>query len=339
MSGLPAKQPFKAALLLLLGTVGWGLSFPTMKALELSQRQLLPGDSSWFFTSISVAVRFGFAGIVVFLFSWRTLRSLTRNEFLQGAGLALFGSAGLLLQMDGLVYTAASTSAFLTQCYCLIIPLIVAFRTRSLPSPVIFIGSLMVATGVAVLARFDWHATRLGRGELETLLASLFFTGQILWLERPRFAGNNINHMTVVMFFLSALCALPVVLFSTAHIQNLGAALFAPAPMVLLGILTLICTLGSYVIMNYWQPHLEASQAGLIYCVEPVFASVFALFLPGWFSQLAAISYGNEVVTRELLLGGGLISTANVLILIDAARRKPVARAYTSQVPAKSTHS
>jgi hypothetical protein len=39
-----------------------------------------------------------------------------------------------------------------------------------------------------------------------------------------------------------------------------------------------------------------------------------ALVLPGLFSRWAAVDYANETATWTLLLGGGLITLANVLI-------------------------
>jgi drug/metabolite transporter (DMT)-like permease len=78
--------------------------------------------------------------------------------------------------------------------------------------------------------------------------------------------------------------------------------------------LTLFCTVGAFSLMNAWQPKITATEAGLIYCLEPVFASLMALFLPGLFSIWAGFSYPNETVTLHLLIGGGLITAANVLI-------------------------
>ena len=86
--------------------------------------------------------------------------------------------------------------------------------------------------------------------------------------------------------------------------------------------LTVFCTLGSFLLMNKWQPHIPATEAGLLYCAEPIFSSAFSLFLPGLFSAWALISYANEGVTPHLLIGGGLITVANVVLQIR--RRKPV---------------
>ena len=219
--------------------------------------------------------------------------------------------------MDGLAYTSASTSAFLTQCYCLIIPIVVAVRDRRWPSPLIVFCSVMVIGGVGVLSNVNWRTFRLGRGELETLVASVIFTAQILWLDRPIFARNRVNHFTVVMFTVTAVLALPMALAATNRLADWTTFIMSPSVWGLVTILVLLCTMVAYVVMNYWQRFLPAAEAGLIYCAEPVFASLFALFLPGWFSVWVGLNYPNEIITTNLLIGGGLITTANLLVQIS----------------------
>jgi len=305
--------------MLVLTTALWAVSFPTMKALALAQQQLVPGGSTWLFASLCVACRFGVAAALMLLWCAPTLKRLTWLEVWQGAGLGAFGSAGLLLQMDGLAYTAASTSAFLTQCYALLIPLWVALVERRWPSAVVVASCLMVVAGVAVLSKIDWQTLRLGRGELETLASSVMFTGQILWLQRRVFVRNNANHFSLVMFLVMALCSLPVVGLTAQHPTDCLKAYSTGATVGMLAVLVLPCTLGGYLLMNHWQPRVSAVQAGLIYCVEPVFASLTALFVPAWLSRWANISYANERVGLNLLLGGGLITAANILIAIHQA--------------------
>jgi hypothetical protein len=83
--------------------------------------------------------------------------------------------------------------------------------------------------------------------------------------------------------------------------------------------LTVVCTLGAFGLMNAWQPKITATEAGLIYCVEPIFGSLAALFLPAVFSAWALINYPNELATWTLLVGGGLITAANILIQLKPA--------------------
>ena len=119
-----------AVLMLALATAGWGVSFPTVKALTLLQEPFLPASGSWFPACLTLAIRFGVASILMGLVCARSLRRLTVLEVEEGVGLGLLTSVGLILQMDGLAHTSASTSAFLTQFYCLLIPLWVAWRER-----------------------------------------------------------------------------------------------------------------------------------------------------------------------------------------------------------------
>ncbi len=320
----PPSRRRRATLVLLLATTFWGLSFPLAKGLALAQRGLLPLADSWFLAAISLVVRFGVASALVALGSLRTLRLLNGGELRQGLGLGLFSGFGLLLQMDGLSYTSASTSAFLTSCYCVVIPLIVAARLRRFPPLLVMASCALVVAGMALLAGVDWRTLRLGRGEWETVLASMFFAGQILWLERPVFAANRTAHATLVMFLVITAVCMPVALAHTRARGDLWVAV-AGSPVIVgfLLALTILCTLCAFSMMNHWQRFLEATEAGLIYCGEPVFASVFALFLPAWLSAVSGASYPNETLTIRLLIGGALITVANALIQLRPAATLP----------------
>jgi drug/metabolite transporter (DMT)-like permease len=311
----------KAVRMLLLATIFWGLSFPVMKALTMLQQQLQPEASGWFISSNGVTVRFGIAALIMAAWCAKTLRAITRLELWQGVGLGAFGTAGIVLQVDGLVYTSASTSAFLTQSYCLILPFIAAVRERRRPSFLIVACSLMVVAGVAILANVDWRTLKMGRGEWETLLASLMFTGQILWLERSVFARNNARHTSLVMFAGIALISLPLSLWTARGAHDWWMAYSAWPVWLFTVVLVVFCTLIAFVMMNQWQPHVSATEAGLIYAAEPVSASLYALFLPAWLSAVGSLRYGNETLTWNLLIGGGLITAANILVQMQSSNR------------------
>src|SRR6266542_2304936 len=326
----------KALRMLVVASAFWGLSFPTTKALAMSQQELLPDSSSWFVAALCVVYRFVIASLLLLAFATRSLIRLTRLEIEQGLGLGLFGGAGILLQIDGMVYTSASSSAFLTQCYCLWIPAWIAWRQRTWPPAKVFLGCALVMIGVSALAKPDWQHTRLGRGELETVAASLVFAGQIFWLERPQYAGNNVRHFSLVMFVTMAAVGLPVAIVTTRQWADWFRAYDSAPALGFLGILVFFCTCAGYLLMNRWQRRVTATEAGLLYCLEPVFASAFALFLPAWFSTWAAVPYANEQLSGSLLLGGGLITAANVLIQLPSPAPGPPAA--NSAIPATDPH-
>ncbi len=314
MTESPHAQHRRATLMLLLTTLFWGLSFPVIKALILLNRELLPGASAWLVTAEALAPRFALATAVMLLF--RIGRGLvpTRGELKQGLGVGLFAAGGTLFQTDGLQYTSASTSAFLTQFYAILIPVWFALQRRRNPGAIIWIGCALVLVGVAILGRFDWRTLRLGRGEWETLLSSIFFMGQILCIEKKEFAVNRPASTTLIMFAVQAVVFLAFVRMSAPDARCLLVPWHSPAWVGLSVTLTVVCTIGAFWLMNIWQPHVPATQAGLIYCLEPVQASVFALFLPAYLSAWALIDYPDERVSWTLLVGGGLIMAANVLV-------------------------
>ena len=91
-----------------------------------------------------------------------------------------------------------------------------------------------------------------------------------------------------------------------------------------IGALTVLCTVITFTMMNHWQRHVEATEAGLIYCAEPVFASLMALFVPGWLAVVSGLAYANEGLSMRLLIGGGLITLANVVIQLKPKAVTPI---------------
>ena len=140
-------------------------------------------------------------------------------------------------------------------------------------------------------ARCAWDAANGKR-----LGASVFFAGQILWLERPAYARNRTAHATLVMFATLAAAMGPVACArGRAGGDFLVAAAGSPVvAMSLLLVLTLGCTLVTFTLMNHWQRHLAATEAGLIYCAEPVWTSLAALVLPAWLAAWAGVSTGTN---------------------------------------------
>jgi drug/metabolite transporter (DMT)-like permease len=299
--------------MLLLGNLFWGLSFPLIRSIELLNSKLFPAGG-WFVTSYALAPRYAIALVVLTALVVRRGFRVTRPEVVTGLVLGGFIAGGTLLQTDGLRYTDASVSAFLTQLYAILIPLWIAFRSRRNPGWLVWICTALVLSGVALLGHFNWATLRFGRGELETLGSSLFFMIPILWLDRKEYADNRPGRVTLVMFAVQFIL-LGALAFATAPRASALLTPWAfPSWVGMTLILASVCTLAPFTIMTTWQPRITAIEAGLLYCTEPIFASLLALFLPALFSAWAAIAYANEKATMELVVGGALITAANALI-------------------------
>ena len=330
-------HPARIASFVLVGTCAlWAFSFPLLKALQVLGQRSAPAADSFFISTLLVAVRFSIAA-VFFLAAigfrrWlarhraksnptpapahakRTSPWFTREELLQGGGIGLFGGLGLVLQMDGLAYTSGSVSAFLTQGYAILIPLWTAAVQRRLPRFRVMSACGLVVIGAAVLSGLTWSQRQLGRGEWETLGGSVLFAAQILWLERPRFRDNRTWQSTTLMFTTMSLVCWVLALQLKPAAVGLFAAFATKEAAALLALLTVLCTLLTFPLANHWQPKVSATQAGLLYCTEPVFTSLVCLFVPSWISQGTGIDYPNEVLSRNLIVGGTLILLANLVL-------------------------
>jgi drug/metabolite transporter (DMT)-like permease len=298
----PQVMMERARMLLIFATLFWGSTFPLVRALELAQQAHVPGISALALVSVNVAMRFGMAALVLLPFCARYLGNITRREWIQAAGLAVLAGIGLYLQTLGLAWTDASVVGFLTQLYTLFVPLIVAWRDCRLPSRRVIVACALVLAGAALLSPGFLRHFQLGPGEIVTILSSVFFAGQIVWVERPLFAENRAVLVTMLMF------AMIGVVFGLGYAMQGGTPdvtqqLFTPAAV--------------WLIMNAWQRWVSATEAGLIYCIEPVIAAILSAFLPGWISRYAGIDYANEPLRWTLLIGGALIVSATVLVATE----------------------
>jgi drug/metabolite transporter (DMT)-like permease len=321
MTALPPPPIRRARGLLIGATALWGLSFPLMRGLELAQGVHARGVPFPALGAADMAVRFLLAALVLLPFYGRELLSISRREWSQAGGLAFFAGAGLYLQTVGLMWTDASVSAFLTQLYTLIVPIIVAVRDRRWPTLRVVTACLMVLLGAALLSPGLLAHFALAFGEGLIMLSATFFAGQIVWVERPRYAANRAGVVTLLMFGLMGsffAIAYPVLGGTIAAVPTIFAT---PGLIALMLATVLFCTVINFFIMNQWQRWVSATEAGLIYCLEPVIATSLAAFLPGWISIAAGVAYANEQLAWTLLAGGALIITATILV---ATERRPL---------------
>jgi drug/metabolite transporter (DMT)-like permease len=298
---------------LIIACALWGLSFPLVKALHLEQTSRLPGASSLFLASWMQTARFGVGAMILLPFILGR-KAPTPGEWRQGLVIAFWGGMGMWIQADGLSHASASTSAFLTQGYCIFLPLWASIRLRTMPGSKVIVATLMVLAGGAILSGVSPGHLQLGRGELETLAAAVLFTFQILALENRRYRGNRGVPVSFIMFLGIAVLFVPISVLAAPDLKSCYEAGASVATAVIVCSLALFCSAGAYVIMNVWQPHVPATEAGLIYTIEPVFTAIFVLFLPAMLSELIGSSYPNESLSVQLIAGGALILAANILM-------------------------
>ncbi len=330
-------QRLKAVFFLTLVNALWGMSFPTVKALteqldrhclgtsELASPVYRLASATWI-----ISLRFGLAFVLLAIF-YRLLIKQTRwFEWCAGAWIGTLFLCGLILQTIGLATIPASRSGFLTSLSVVFTPLLVTIGHGRRPSRRLIAGVAIATFGVAILTGlilWDGSGFRLAPdaiqvwtiGDTLTTVASIFFSLQIIFIDRY---GKQMNPAALTPGMFAAVAILAMITFAstTRWFVSTDAAEFMVVakqasfwPLILM--LSVFPSLLAFSWMNTYQPLVSAVQAAVIYTMEPVFVSSWALFLPGILSFAYGLSYANEVLSLSMMLGGGLILVANVVAL------------------------
>ncbi|MGK5683770.1 DMT family transporter [Actinoplanes sp. URMC 104] len=291
-------------------TAVWGSTFLTVhKALAVT--------GPWSF----VALRFGFAAVVLAALSWTALRGLTRRELGVGAliGVSLCGGYGL--QTIGLETVSSSMSAFLTALYVPLVPLGQWALSRRAPGAGAWAGIACAFCGLLLLTGVTATGLQWGTGETATLLGTVAIAVEILLI--GRFAGTvDARRVTVVQL---AVCSLLAAVARPLSGEDL------PAPSWTLGLTVVALGLATAVIqvvMNWAQRTVSATHATVIYAAEPVWAALLGR-LAGERLGLSSLGGGVLIVVAVLVseLGGRQAPPSSPQQPAEQAGRRAVSRA------------
>jgi drug/metabolite transporter (DMT)-like permease len=320
----PRTLHWTALGMLALATITSNGSFVIFKASALAHLPFAVGESTWFITAHELAPRFLLGTLILLALYGRAVLQLTRTEWRQAGFMAVTSFLGCFCQMEGLQRTNAATTAFLTQFYVVLIPLWWALLQRRRPSVWVLLACVLVMAGVAVLARLDWTTFRVGPGEAMVLVGAVFFSLLLTSLNWPAFSGNRAVRTSAGMFLIEGLAFAAVSVATCREPAHLIAPYASPSWISLMLLATVLGTAGPFIVLNQWQRFITATEAGMLYSFGPVIAALVEVQLPGLLSRWLGITYPNQQLTSALLLGGGLILAANLLLqLRPPARLSP----------------
>jgi drug/metabolite transporter (DMT)-like permease len=291
-----------AALVLVVVTLLWGLSFPLVKSWQ-DAANACPGGAALASATL-IALRMGLALVILAVFRPRLLWAPSRREHACGAVIGLVFFLGFTLQVLGLAWTTPALSSFLTSLASAWVPLLAWAWWRIAVPRLTLAGLALGMIGVAVMVE-GWSVQP---GDALTLLATLLFAVQILLLDR---LGRAVNPVHLTAAFIAATGA-PALLLTVSlamtgpgllpWLRWLAGMLRQPAIARDVVVLTVFSTVLAFHWMNVYQPRVSASRAALIYLLEPVFASLFSVL------------WGHDSLTLRLIVGGSIILIGNVLV-------------------------
>lgn len=246
-----------------------------------------------------LALRFVIAALVLLAVAPRAIARLTPEQRRHGVVLGALYGVAQILQTVGLAHTAASVSGFVTGLYVVLTPIFAALILRTRITALTWGAVALAIAGIAVLT-LDGFA--IGYGEAITLVASALYALHIVGLGAWSRPEQAIGMTTLQMLVIAVICGVAaapggVVLPTTA--PDWGSVVYmgvVPGALAVLG-------------QTWAQGILPPTRSAIIMSTEPVFAAAFAVAL------------GGEDLTSRLLLGGGLVVAAMLVVELIPRRK------------------
>lgn len=275
-----------ANIMLIFVTLLWGLTFPLIK---LALVHISP--------SMFVLVRFILAALIFLPVLLWDLRHSTRTLLFAGLALGLMNSIIYLTQTIGLQTISPSRSAFITGMNVILVPFLLPLAGLGRPGKRDIGCALLSLMGLYILTAGGHHT--FSTGDAWTLLCAIAYAVVIVFIQWLTLTCN-VRHYRLLTFY-QILFTIPAA--AIAATGNNISGLFQPHVVIAL----LFCASGATVLAFYlqlkYQQHTSANQAALIYCLEPVFATLTAF-----------VMIGNAIPLQTWI--GGAIMLSSLIISI-----------------------
>jgi len=291
----------KATLGLFAVTLAWGATFIWMKQAMNAIQPEIEAYGRTPVVATLVGGRFLIAFIALFLISKEARSALSDQQLWKGG--AILGGillVGFITQMIGLDSITPSTSAFLTSLYVVFTALITTTLTGQKVTRTMILGVAFATFGAGFIEgppHLSW-----GAGEVLTVFCAFFFALHILYTQKITEEMSPIG-VTSTSFLIVVIGSL-VVAILTAGTSTTDALLLVTNNGVILPLLCLglFGSLFALLLLNLLQRFLHPVQAAIIYALEPVWATIFALGL------------GMTSWTGWIAVGGGALLIGNLMV-------------------------
>jgi drug/metabolite transporter (DMT)-like permease len=270
-----------------------------------------------------LTVRFALAALVLFALFPRQVFVSGLRQWRAGATLGVLMGSGLALQAIGQVYTTPAKSAFITGLTTPLVPFFALFMLRVRPNLENMIGVTLASIGGLLIVAPHGEAG-INAGDIFTLCAtSLFATHIVLLSVYAR--ENDVRQLTVLQIACAAMLFIGFwVVSRAAGVLITGSSLpgfvtreslehaWSTRLAGQLVYLTLIATVVTFLLWTWGQARASATHAAIIFSLEPVFATAFAVAVRGrgeWMDARgnfgAALIVAGVIVSELRLMGSG----------------------------------
>ena len=241
-----------------------------------------------------LSLRFFLGAVILAAFLGRSIFKMDRSTMLAGCVLGLFLFGGYAFQTTGLLYTTPAHSGFITGLFVVFTPVFESFIFKRKPHAAVVLSLALSTIGLFILS-YDPAAQGMNIGDFFSLVCAIIYAFHLILIDRWSKKYDTLR-LAFLQVFTVSLFSLAGALMVKSH--------FAPIPPEALkgAVLTAVfATALSYYVQTTFQKVTTATEAALIFTLEPIFAGVFAYFMWG------------ERITGRTIAGGVLIFAGIVI--------------------------
>lgn len=291
----PRRAHFIAAASVALAAAVWGSAFPATKYLQ---------DAGLTVCSI-LSLRFAIGALALLVLALLSGAPWKARDLQDGCWAGLVLTALFWLQTDGLRFTTTTKNAFITGLYVIFTPIValaIGDRLRRLHG----VAALVALAGLLGLVFKPGESFGgWNRGDSETLLNAVLVGVHIVLM------GHFTRHSNawILAFTQVAVVALlslaAALLFPTFGFRG-GLGLARPGTWIALLWLGLLATTLAFWIQSHFQSRLGATETGVLFSLEPVWATLLAV--SGWVPGIQDRLEPRQWVGAALLLAAALLA-------------------------------
>lgn len=258
------SKQLRADLLLVIVTICWASSF---YLIDISLSELQP--------LTLLAFRFSVAFAIVYLFFFRKVKNVNKKTLIYSVKSGAFLAITYFMSVMGVANTSVTNAAFLCAMSVVFTPIIVFFTKRHIPSKKFILVIIMCTVGMGMLTLGDEFTMALG--DIYSICCAVAFSINLLITESA-LKHEDVNPFQLGVYMLGVVGAVMLTLAFVFETPNLpktpqiwGAMLF----------LAVVCSGAATILQAIAQKDTTASHVGIIYTLEPIFASVIAYIFAG----------------------------------------------------------
>ena len=232
----------------------------------------------------------------------------TKRELIFGSMLGVVLCVACNFQQYSLLYTAPGKTAFITTMYIIFVPIAGIFFKNKV-SPVVW-GSVVLALSGLYLLCVTPNETGLNLGDVLALVGSIFFTVQIMLIEKSGEEVDSVKLCFLQFLVCGILSAALMFIFETPKLVDIGSAIL---PLLYAGALS-----GgvAYTLQIIGQKDVGPTLGSLVMSMESVFA-----VLTAWIFMGEAMN-GREILGCVLMFAAIILSQISDWILGKWKKKK-----------------